>query len=116
MECIQCRNPIILRMRDTDEPKWPYKFNEEDENDPEHIKYNEYIEFSDIHFHFNLTYDEIIMIRDGLIPIRPGWMNEEVFIAYENATFLYHTIPIDSDKWWEQYNIIKETKKCLICI
>ena len=72
-------------------------------------KYNEYAEFSDMHFDFSLTYDELITIRNSLISSRPEWMNQEEFINYENATFLYYTTKIDSEKWWAKY---EENKRC----
>ena len=116
MECVKCSKPIVMRLRNMDEPYWPFELNIADANDPECMKYNEYAEFSDIHFNLSLTYDELITVRNGLIPNRPRWMNQEVFINYENAIFLYHTTPVDSEKWWEQYEETRSKQMCLSCI
>ena len=126
--CLKCCKTIYfesadtnkpIHFRDVDCPDWPYEFDDENDNlnDPERVKYHEYIEFSDIHFHFNLTYNELIIIRDELIPNRSEWMNEEAFINYENATFLYYTTPIDSENLWKQYeaNKIRGIASCPLC-
>lgn len=107
------RQPIKLR---DDEPRWPYEFDDDDDG-PSHIKYNEYCEFSDMHFDLSLSYDELITIRDNLISTRSEWMNEEAFINYENSVFLHYTTPIDSEKWWLEYeaNKIRGTKSCPVC-
>lgn len=120
MECIKCHKSMNIRLRDIDEPDWPYELNDacaDDADDNERIKYNEYAEFSDIHFDLMLSYEELIRVRDELISNRPEWMNQEEFINYENAMFLYHTTPIDSEKWWAQYyeNKTNSNNVCATC-
>ena len=74
-------------------PDWPYEFNDDDDNDPERIKYDEYCDFeyehSDLLNNYEKTYDELIENRDSLIPQRPEWMNSEIFINYENNDLKY---------------------------
>jgi hypothetical protein len=102
---------------DYDGPDWPFEFDDDNDNDPVRVKYEEYEALDDMHFDISLTYDELIMIRDSLIPTRPAWMNEEMFINYENERFLYHTKCIASDKLWDAYNAnkIKGNSTCPLC-
>ena len=97
---------------------WPYELNDEDENDPERIKYEEYSDYENKYFNCEkYSYDELISIRNSLIPERDEWMNTEEFINYENSEFRYHTEFVKLEKEWEKYNDSK-TKgngKCPLC-
>jgi hypothetical protein len=93
-------------------PIWPYDF---DDNDDERIKYEEYCNYDNEYFDIQTkNYDELIIIRNNLIPERPEWMNSTEFITYENHCFRYHTEYMKLEKEWEQYNETK-TKGNGIC-
>lgn len=128
MVCLKCcktiyfgtatiERPTHFRELLKNSPDWPYEFDDDNENDPVRIKYDEYCEFDGLHFDDTLSYDELITIRDSLIPHRPEWMNSEEFINYENKNLLYHTSATESDKLWEQYENTKlrGSKTCPLC-
>jgi len=109
--CYHCSD---LDIEYTESPDWPYEFNDDD-NDPERIKYEEYCDFENLHFDIETkNYDELIEIRNSLISQRPEWMNSSEFINYENTSFRYHTECIKLDREWEEYNETK-TKGNSIC-
>lgn len=98
-------------------PIWPYEITEENEVE-EDRKQEEYYYFDNLHFNIETnTYDELIIIRNRLIPERPEWMNTEIFINYENNCFRYHTEFVRLEKEWEEYNENKTrgNGKCPIC-
>ena len=109
--CLECCKTIYFgtsynerpntHWRDDEGPEWPFDFDDDNENDPVRVKWEEYQE-NDI-FNICSSYEEFITIRDNLIPTRSEWMNEEVFINYESANFLYHTNCVASDKLWDTY-------------
>ena len=100
--------PIHWREMTIETPDWPYEINDDEDDDPELIKYDEYCEFNDTHFNYEEnSYDELIEIRNNLIVERPDWMNTEVFINYENDLFIYHIEFVKLDKEWEEYNKTK---------
>ena len=107
------QNEMILEL-----PDYPYDLNDDDDNDPERIKYDEYCDFqmkySNLLYDYEKTYDELIENRDSLIPQRPEWMNSEIFINYENNDLKYHTDCIKLHREWEEYNETK-TKGNGIC-
>ena len=97
--------PIHLCEMTIECPSWPYEINDDNNNDPEFVKYNEYCDFDIKYFDIETNnYDELIEIRNKLIPERPVWMNTAEIINYENNNFRYHTECIKSDKEWEIYN------------
>ena len=97
-----------LHWKNVESSNWPYEFNDDNENDPERIKYNEYCEFENKYFDIGTkSYDELIEIRNSLISVRPEWINTYEFINYENSQFRYHTECVKLDLEWEKYN---ETK------
>ena len=99
-------------------PDWPYEFNDDDDNDPERIKYDEYCEFEENYFDVEIySYDELIEIRNSLIPQRPEWMNSEIFINYENENFKYHTEYVKLDREWNNYHDNKTigNSSCPLC-
>ena len=99
------KKPIHWREFMDNEPIFPYELNDDDENDPERIKYEEYVDFEHINFNYEeKTYDELIEIRNNLIIERPDWMNTEVFINYENDFFRYNIRLIKIEKEWNDYN------------
>lgn len=101
-----------------DRSRWAYEFNDDDENDPVRIKYEEYEEFEIKHIdYFKYNYDELITIRNSLITERPEWMNTEEFINYENGQFRYYTDCEMLEKEWENYNEnkIKGNGSCPFC-
>jgi hypothetical protein len=103
---------------DVESPSWPYEFDDDDDNDPERIKYDEYLEYEDTYFDIEIyNYDELIIIRDDLIPHRPEWMNTEIFINYENKNFRWHTEFVKLDREWNNYddNKIKGNSSCPLC-
>jgi len=105
--------PIHLREMNIECPDWPYDFNDDDDNDPQRIKYDEYSDFENKYFDFETNnYDELINIRNNLISERSETMNTEEFINYENCSFRYHTEYMKSEKEWEQYNENKTKGNC----
>jgi len=55
------------------------------------IKAEEFYYLEDKYFNYEEnTYDELIEIRNSLIPERPDWMNTDGHITYENLLFKYH--------------------------
>ena len=99
-------------------PDWPYELNDDDDNDPESIKYKEYCEFDNKYFDIGTkSYDELITIRNGFISERPDWMNSDEFINYENSNFRYHTECVKVEKEWEKYNEnkTKGNSNCPLC-
>lgn len=127
--CIKCckviyfgsttnERPLHWREINYECPDWPYELNDELDNDHERIKYNEYCEHDDKYFDIEkYSYDELIIIRNNLIPKRPVWMNTEEFINYENERFIYHTEFKKIEKNWDNYNNtkIKGNGKCPLC-
>ena len=126
--CVKCCKTIFFgsatnekpnhwREMTIDFPDYPYEINDDDENDPETIRYNEYCEYEKKYFDYEKTYDELIEIRNSLIAERPDWMNTEAFINYENGMFIYHTEFQKLDKEWERYekNKIIGNKSCPLC-
>jgi hypothetical protein len=110
--------PIHLREMPLESLDWPYELNDDDENDPEHIKQQEYDKFETKNFDIETkSYDELIIIRNSLISERPEWMNTEEFINYENGMFIYHTEFVKLEKKWEKYNEnkTKGNKTCPLC-
>jgi hypothetical protein len=110
--------PIHWREMDIESPSWPYEFDDDDDNDPERIKYDEYLEYEETYFDIEIySYDELIIIRDDLIPHRPEWMNTEIFINYENKNFRWHTEFVKLDREWNNYddNKIKGNSSCPLC-
>lgn len=110
--------PTIHRRDDDGEgPEWPFEFDDDDTNDPARIKYNEYEDFESMNFNICSPYDELITIRDSLILSRPEWMNQEMFINYENARFLYHNECFITDHIWNTYNEtkLKGNSMCPLC-
>jgi len=130
--CLQCCKTIYFGTSTFQRPKssneiiyellldFPYEENDDDENDPARIKWNEYEMFKDTHFNRFIeekTYDELITIRNNLISERPEWMNAEEFINYENGMFRFHKECQIADKEWEQYNDTKTkgNRMCPLC-
>jgi hypothetical protein len=114
--------PIHWREMNVKSPCWPYDVNDYDERDPENIKYEQYCkQYDDFETkYFNIeqkSYDELIEIRDNLIPERPDWMNTEEFINYENDSFMYHTNFVKLEKELEKYNEnkTKGNSSCPLC-
>ena len=114
--------PIHWRERTViEEPKWPYEKNEEDENDPGRIKYDEYGDFEAKHFDFDKNTYELITIRDSLIPSRPKWMNAEEIINYENNIFKWFNDCAKAQKTleknWEKFtqSKTKGNGRCHVC-
>lgn len=115
--CFECCKTIYfgsttiqrpIHRRELELPDWPYVLNDDDDNDPERIKYDEYCEYENKYFDIGTkSYDELIEIRNSLISERPAWMNTHEFINYENCQFIYHTEFIKLDKEWEEYNKMK---------
>lgn len=76
----------------TEQPKWPFEIEKEDNSDPEYKKSQEYKNFFVKNFNNEkLTYNEKITIRNNLISTRPEWMNTQIFINFENSNFKYIT-------------------------
>jgi hypothetical protein len=90
-------------------PDWLYEYNDEDENDPELIKYNEYSKYSTIYddiltrTYDENSYDELIKIRNKQFLKRPIWMNTEEFIQYENEYIRYNVNVLKAENDWEIY-------------
>ncbi len=104
--------PIHWREMIIESPDWPYELNDDDDNDPERAKCDEYDIFDMKHFNDEKnSYDELIIIRDSLISIRPEWMNTEDFINYENEQFRYHTEFTKIENSWQKYNENKQKEK-----
>lgn len=123
--CLECCKTIYfgtsanekptIHPRDNKIPIWPFDF--DDDTGFVEMQYEEYDKYDIIHFDINLTYDELITIRDSLIPTRPAWMNEEVFINYENARILYNIKCATSNKLWDAYNKtkVRGNSLCPLC-
>ena len=109
--------PIHWREMTIESSDYPYQINDDDDSDPETIRYNEYCEYEDKHFNYEKTYNELIEIRNSLIIERPDWMNTEAFINYENEQFMYHTEFNKLDKEWEMYekSKLRGNKNCPLC-
>ena len=135
--CIQCCktiyygsttiDPPTISINDLEYPEWPYPFfcsyEEElkgtrkdwmivDDKESEYIDFrNEYLNYE------NQSYDELVAIRDSLIPKRVDWMNTEEFIDYENSFFFYQIIKKKIEKKWRKFNKIKTVGNglCPIC-
>jgi len=90
---------------------WPY---EEDR-----LQIKEYFDNYDAKYFNTATnsYEELLVIRNKLIPTRPEWMNTEEFINYENENFRYHTETAKLEKEWDNYNEtkIKGNGCCPLC-
>jgi len=82
-----------------DEPEFPYNVNDDIENDEGRQKLDEYMEWESNNFNYENSTEEIVEKRDKSKGNRPDWMNEELFINYEN-TYIKH--------WVETYKIEKE--------
>ena len=142
--CIQCYktiyygsttiDPPTVSRNDIERPVWPYPFycsyEEElkgtrkdwmicDEKEAEYSSFtNEYFnEFYKPELN-NMSYDELIALRDSLISTnveeRLDWMNTEEFINYENELFCYDIVRKKIEKKWEKFNN-KKTKGNGIC-
>ena len=110
--------PLHWREMTIESPDWPYDFNDDDDNDIEHIKYEQYHDFEIKHFDIEQkSYVELIEIRNNLIPERPEWMKTSEFINYENNMFNYHTEFMKLEKEWDNFNEnkTKGNKTCPLC-
>jgi hypothetical protein len=110
--------PIHWREMNIESPDWPYEFDDNDDNDPERIKYDEYCEYENKYFDIGTkSYGELIEIRNRLILDRPSWMNTELFVNYENSLFRYHTEFVKLDKDFDEYNKmkLKGNRSCPLC-
>jgi hypothetical protein len=111
-------SPVHWREMNIEYPEFPYNFDDNDDNDPERIKYEEYCEYENKYFNIETkSYDELIEIRNRLITERPEWMNTEEFINYENCNFRYHTELIKLERERENYNEnkLKGNSSCPLC-
>lgn len=109
------KRPVHWTEMSEERPVWPYKDNETDDN----LKRDEHEYFEDTYFNYEEnTCDQIIEIRNNLIPERPEWMNTEEFIHYENVCFRYHIKMTNAEKEWEEYNESKTKGDgiCPLCI
>ena len=63
------------------------------------------------------SYQELVSIRDGLIPQRPAWMNQDVFIDFENKYLKYRVECVRAIETWKQYekNKLMGCKTCPVC-
>ena len=129
-------HPLKINVN-TDSPKWPYqifaKKEEEEEEEEEEKKEKKekeeeeykkfilYFDFKDKNLDFSnkkiKKYEDLLKIRDNLIPKREEWMNTEIFINYENKVLKKEFEIKKAEKNWEKY---KETKKiykqkCTLC-
>jgi len=126
--------PIHWREMNIECPEWPNEFNDDynndynnnynddynnnDDIDPELIKYNEYCEYENKYFDIETkSYDELIIIRENLILERPDWMKTEEIINYENDILRYHTEFVKLKKEWKNYNKnkTKGNSSCPLC-
>lgn len=124
--CIKCCKTIYfgttqdkmpMYWAEVENPDYPYELNDDDDNDPERLRFNEYDDFEDAHFDYEKTYDELIEIRNSLIMKRPEWMNTEQFLTYETKKIRYYTECIKLEKEWDLYeqSKTKGNKKCPLC-
>jgi hypothetical protein len=110
--------PTHWREMVIESPDWPFELDDDNDNDPERIKYDEYCDYKDKYFKYEVfSYDELIITRDVLIEYRPEWMNTEIFINYENKNFRYLTEYVKLEKEWDNYNESKTkgNKLCPLC-
>ena len=86
-------------------PRFPSDINDDDDTDSK--KQEEH----------NLTYEDLIIIRNSLISERPEWMNTEIFIKYENEYINYRIQIRRLDMEWEDYNKnkIRGNGMCPLC-
>jgi len=110
--CLQCCKTIYFGIattsrpiywREIEGPDWPFIL-DDNENDPERIKYDEYQEFHTQWFDMDNSYKKLIQIRNNLLSIRPDWMNTDTFIEYENEELYYLSECRIAEKAWNEYN------------
>jgi hypothetical protein len=106
-----------MNWREIEGPDWPFILDDDNENDPERIKYDEYQEFDTQWFDINNSYEKLIQIRNNLLSIRPDWMNTDTFLQYENEQLYYRSECMIVEKEWDEYNYHKfrGNKCCPFC-
>lgn len=114
-------NSIIQRPKhykeQSNSPEFPYDTDEDDGNQ----KFNKYIEWENknIDYENENSLAEILQKRDNLKMNRPDWMNEELFIDYENRNILYwvETIKIEKeyDNWIDNKRKNIKNACCPLC-
>ena len=123
--CLQCTKaiyfgiattPKLIHWRELEGPDWPFVLDDDNDNDPERIKYDEYQEFHTQWFTID-NYEKLIRIRNNLLSIRPDWMNTDTFLQYENEQLYYHSECDKAEKAWDEYNDNKfiGNKCCPFC-
>jgi hypothetical protein len=124
--CLQCCKIIYFGIATTERPihwrefglgpDWPFEL-DDDNNDPERIKYNEYEEFRMQWFNMDNCYEKLIQIRNNLLSIRPDWMNTDEFLNYENEELKYSSQCDRLEKLWDEYecNKFKGNETCPFC-
>ena len=123
--CLQCTKAIYfgiattstpMNWRELEGPDWPFVLDDDNDNDPERIKYDEYQEFHTQWFTID-NYEKLIRIRNNLLSIRPDWMNTDTFLQYENEQLYYHSECDKAEKAWDEYNDNKfrGNKCCPFC-
>lgn len=93
--CLECCKNIYSYPREINYqyPEWPYKTTDN--------KQELFYHYEDTYFNYEEnTYDELIEIRNNLIPERPQWMNTEEFINYENELFKITMNFIELENKW----------------
>jgi hypothetical protein len=87
-----------------DPPVWPFQVKTADNSDPEYVKTQEYQQFIADHFNIQTAnYDELITLRNNLMATRSQWMNNEIFIQFENHYFKYITELLKSTKGLDDF-------------
>jgi hypothetical protein len=105
-----------IHWRELTYPNWPFELDDDNDNDPERIKYNEYEEFRLQWFNMDNSYEKLIKIRNNLLSIRPDWMNTDEFLNYENEELKYSSQCARLDKEWDEYvNKFKGNETCPFC-
>jgi len=125
--CLACCKTIYFGIATTEKPihwrelepgpDWPFELDDDNDDDPERIKYNEYEDFRSLWFDANDRYETVIELRNNLFSLRPTWMNTYAFLKYENEELKYSCDCAIAEKAWEEYvdHKFKGTGMCPFC-
>ena len=126
--CLPCCKTIYFGIATTEKPihwrelgngpDWPFELDDDNDDDPERIKYDEYQEFRSLWFDTDNSYETLIEIRNNLFSLRPTWMNTYTFLKYENEDLKYSCECARAEKAWDEYNYqkFKGNGSCPLCM
>lgn len=127
--CIDCYKSIYFGYNNSprpkhfrelsDPPEFPYTINDDIENDDGRLKLDEYMDWEHMNLNYEKEYEELIQERDNMKNVRPQWMNDELFIIYENNNIKYwisdYKIEDEYDKWLKNKKDNIKNKLCPLC-